>query len=310
MFDLDPAHVLLQRLIERPAVGMPEHHARRLFLQVEEIHALGQLAVIPLLCLFKPLQIRLELLLVTPGGAVNAGQHWLAGITTPVGARQLGQLVRLEMPGVGHVWPPAHIGIFLVVIKTDGLAGRNPADKLLLVRLVALLKRLHRLLGRDVLAYHVVFRFNQGLHAGFDSRQIIRGHRLAEVDIVVKAVIDDRTDSHFGLGVELLDGMPNQVRTGVTNNLETFGIACGDNRDFRITLNEIGGIHQFTVDLAGHTGFGQTGADGFGQLHHADGFVEGSLAAIRQGHDGHVRILCTVVIHTRDHVLRVKTCCE
>src|SRR5690554_3059662 len=289
MLDLDPAHTLLQCLIERPAVGMPEHHARRLFLQVEEIHALGQLAVIPLLRLFKSLQIRLELLLITPGGAVNAGQHWLAGITTPVGARQLGQLVRLEMPGVGHVWPPAHIGVFLVVIKTDGLAGRNPAHNLLLVRLVALLKRLHRLLWRDVLAHHVVFRVDQGLHAGFDSGQIIRGHRLAEVDIVVKAVINHRTDRHFGFGVELLDSMPNQVRTGVANDLETFGIACSNDRDFRITFNEIGGIHEFTVDLAGHAGLGQAGADGFGQLHHADGFVEGSLAAIRQGHDGHVK---------------------
>src|SRR5690554_2502507 len=117
VLDLHPAHVLLQGLVHGPAVGVPEHHARRLLLEVEEVHLPGQLAVIALLRLLETLEVGLELLLVGPGGAVDAGQHRLGGVTTPVGAGQLGQLERLQVPGVGHVGPPAHVGVLFVVIE-------------------------------------------------------------------------------------------------------------------------------------------------------------------------------------------------
>ncbi len=82
---------------------MPEHHAGRLFLGVKQVQLLANLAMIALLRLFYARQVLLELLLVRPGRAVNALQHFIAGITAPVGAGHFGQLEGLELASAGHM---------------------------------------------------------------------------------------------------------------------------------------------------------------------------------------------------------------
>ena len=52
-FVLIAAHVLLENLIHGPTCGVPEHHARGFFLQMEQVHPLGQLTVIALFGLFQ-----------------------------------------------------------------------------------------------------------------------------------------------------------------------------------------------------------------------------------------------------------------
>jgi hypothetical protein len=49
------------------------------------------------------------------------------------------------------------------------------------------------------------------------------------------------------------------VRTGVTNDLQTFFILRGDDGELRIMLNQIGSINQLTVNTASNSGFRQTG---------------------------------------------------
>jgi hypothetical protein len=51
---------------------VPEHHARRLFLLVEQVQRLADLAVVALLRLLQLEQVGLEVLVVEPGGAVDA----------------------------------------------------------------------------------------------------------------------------------------------------------------------------------------------------------------------------------------------
>ena len=48
------AHVGDERLEQRPALGVPEHRARRLFLEMEEVHLAAELAVVALLGFLEP----------------------------------------------------------------------------------------------------------------------------------------------------------------------------------------------------------------------------------------------------------------
>ena len=72
---LAAADVVLQRLEQRPAVRMPEHRARRLLLEMEQVHLAAELAVVALLGFLDLLEVGVELLLLGEGGAVDARQH-------------------------------------------------------------------------------------------------------------------------------------------------------------------------------------------------------------------------------------------
>ena len=54
------AHVADQRLEERPALRVPEHRARRLFLEVEQVELLADPAVVALLRFLEPREVGLE----------------------------------------------------------------------------------------------------------------------------------------------------------------------------------------------------------------------------------------------------------
>ena len=69
---LNTTHVLLKHLIDSPAIGVPEHHARRFFLGMEQIEALTDLAMVALLGLFDTLDISRQLLLISPSRAIHA----------------------------------------------------------------------------------------------------------------------------------------------------------------------------------------------------------------------------------------------
>ena len=102
-------HVLLQLLVDRPAVGVPEHHARCLFLHMEQVEAFGQFAMVTLFRLFQSHQVGFEGFFVFPGGAVDAGQHLVFGITTPVGAGHTHQFERFEFAGGRYMGATAQI---------------------------------------------------------------------------------------------------------------------------------------------------------------------------------------------------------
>src|SRR3546814_9896278 len=66
------------------ALGVPENGTLRFLLQVEQVHLRADLAMIALRRFLKPRQMRLKLFLVEPARAVNAGQHRILLIATPI----------------------------------------------------------------------------------------------------------------------------------------------------------------------------------------------------------------------------------
>src|SRR3546814_20507738 len=71
---------------------MPEHHARRFFLLMEQIELLGELAMIALLGFFDLLQIRLEFVIGCKRHAVDALQLRIVGVAAQVHAADANQL--------------------------------------------------------------------------------------------------------------------------------------------------------------------------------------------------------------------------
>ncbi len=85
-----PADVALEGAVQRPAVRVPEHRPRRLLLEVVEAHLPAEPAVVAPLRLRQHRQVGVELILASPGGAVDPLQHGVAGVATPVSAGELG----------------------------------------------------------------------------------------------------------------------------------------------------------------------------------------------------------------------------
>ncbi len=83
------AHVVDERLEQRPALRMPEQRARRFFLEMEQVHLAAELAVVALLGFLELREVGLELILGREGGAVDALELRVVAVATPIGARKL-----------------------------------------------------------------------------------------------------------------------------------------------------------------------------------------------------------------------------
>ena len=174
----------------------------------------------------------------------------------------------------GHVRAAAQVLPIALPVQTDRLARRNGADDLCLVVLADLLEMRHRLIARQHAAMHRQILGGDLRHALFDGRQILGGEGPLVGEIVVKAVLDHRADGDLRLGEELLHRIRQQVRGGMTDDLESVGILVRDDAQFGVVIDDGGGINQHAVDLAGERRLGKPGADARGHLGHADRAIE------------------------------------
>ena len=275
------AHVLLDHLPQRPALGVPEHQARGLFLQVEQLLLLADAAVIAHFGFFDALDVGLKLLLVGPGGAVDALQLLVLGIAAPVGAGNAGQLEGLQEARVGHVRAAAHVHVFLVVVHAHRLdLRRHVLDQAQLVVFATRLEDLDDLRTRGDLLDDVVVLRDQLAHALFDGGHVVRGERTLGVDVVVEAFGDDRADHHLDVRVQLLDRMADQMGGGVADDLHALLVLGGDDAQAGIVVDNVTGIDQHAIHGTGDGGLGQAGTDGLGDVHDTDGVFEFTAAAV------------------------------
>ena len=277
---IDLAHVLLDHLPDRPALRVPEDQARAFFLQMEEILLLGDLAMVALLGFFDALDIRGELLLVGPGGAVDALQLLVLGIAAPIGAGNAGQLERLQEARVRHVRAAAHVDVFLVVVQAHGFFVGHVLDQAQLVVLAARLEHRDHLVARRDLLDHVVVLVDQLDHALFDRDQIVGREGALVPDVVVEPFLDHRADHHLRGRVQLLDRVADEMRARMADDLQSFGILGGDDAQAGVMVDAVAGVDEAAVDLTGDGGLGQAGADRGGDVHDGHGMVEFAAAAV------------------------------
>mmetsp|Transcript_37514 Transcript_37514/g.87440 ORF Transcript_37514/g.87440 Transcript_37514/m.87440 type:complete len:538 (+) Transcript_37514:6674-8287(+) len=263
---VDAAHVLLHLLPDRPALGVPEHDARRVLVDVEQVQLLAELAVVALLGFFEQRQVFLQVVLARPGRAVDALQHLVAVVTAPVGAGHLHQLEVLELARAGHVRAAAEVLEGALGVERHVLAGRDAADDLGLVVLTQGLEMRHGVVARQHAANDLLVLLGQFGHLGLDRGQVLWRERALVGEVVVEAVVDDRADRDLGFGIELLDGVGQQVGRRVADHVQAVGILVGDDGKLSVVVDHVAQVDQLAVDLATERGLGQAGADAGGDI--------------------------------------------
>ena len=254
---------------------------------MEQVEILANAPVIAPLRLLEPVQILVELLLVGPGGAVNALQHLVARIATPVSPRDLGELEGLELAGGRHMRSAAQVDPVALPVEADFLLLRNAGDDLGLVDLTQSPEELHRLIARHDAAGDFLVRLGQLGHLRFDGREILRREGALVGKVVVKAVLDDRADGDLRLREQLLHRLRQQVRRGVADDLEPFRVPVGHDGETRVLGNDVGGVDQLAVHARGERRLAQPGANAARDLVHGHRVIEAALTAIGQCDNGH-----------------------
>ena len=96
---VDAAHELFNNLPDRPALGVPEDHARGFVLQMKEIELFTESAVIALFGFREHFKVGVLFFFRRPGRTVDALQHFVFAVAPPVGTRDLHELKDLEFAG-------------------------------------------------------------------------------------------------------------------------------------------------------------------------------------------------------------------
>jgi len=129
-------------------------------------------------------------------------------------------------------------------------------------------------------------------HLGLDLGQIVGRERRFAREVVIEAVLDDRTDRHLGVREESLRRLREQMRGRMAQNFQRIRMFLGNDLERGVGGDRETQVDEFAVDLAGQRSLGQAGADRCGDL--ADRGVRGVFAfrAIRQRDGDHVRVPC------------------
>ena len=217
--------------------------------------------MVALLCLLEAVKVRLEVLLVRPRGAVNALELRSSFVAAPVRA---GDLLELEVAEASCRWnvrTGAHIkervGVAVVAdnvaaqltgIVGTSVAARDLVDDFELVRFI--FEKTSGLLDRNLVAVEGLIGFHQLAHTILDRLQIIVGKGLSvrQVEVVVEAVFDRRTDRKGGAGVQIEDRLSHQVRRRMAQRFKTEVIAVGNQRYLRTVAKRNIEVHSLTID--------------------------------------------------------------
>ena len=230
------AAVVLHDLAHHRALGMPHGQpAAQLSGEAQQVELGHEPPVVSLGGLLQPLQVRRQLGLGAPRGAVDALQHLAVLVAAPVGARHPHQLEMAQPPGVGNVGATAQVDEFVgIAVGGDHPAGRARG------RVVGLTVEdldLVGVRGKQLVGGGPVYLgpdewltgSHDGAHLGLDRCQIVVGERArppgvvgAEVEVVIEAVGDRRPDREGGAGIQPQHRLGQHVGGRVAQHLEPF----------------------------------------------------------------------------------------
>ncbi len=212
---------------------MEERRGRRLGMEREEVELAAELAMVALLRLLDPPQVLIELFLRVPGGAVDALEHRPRLVAAPVGAGGVQQLECAELLRGAEVAAAAEVLEGAVAVEADGraLGLVEVVDDLDLERLALGRELFNGLRPGKVLG---VFEGERGslllAHLRLDLLEVGRRQRPRQVEVVVKAILDGRTDAELRVGEELEHGRGHHVCRAVSHRREVILRAGGERR--------------------------------------------------------------------------------
>ena len=260
---------------------MPENQPRPdVFLNRVEIELLADKAVIALPRFLEPRDVLIEVLLGEPGRAVDALQHLPPLIAAPIRARRMQQLEVLDLPRTGDMRAAAQIDERAVGVDRDRFVGSQVADALKLERIVH--ESLPGLFPAHFLTHERVIGLRHLGHLLFDRVDVFGRERTADVEVVVKAVLDGRAEADLRFREELTNRRRQDVRRGVAQHVERLRILVGQDRDLCPVGQRALQVAYVAVDANGERGFREARTDRFREVGARRARRQGFLAPIRQ----------------------------
>ena len=267
------AHIRFQLAPDAIALGMPENAAMRFFLQVEQVHLAPQLAVVALGGLFQPVEMRVELLLVEPAGAIDARKLRILLVAAPVCARHPHQLegLRVELAGAGQMGAAAHVEPVLAApIHRQVLALGQFGGPFGLEAFALRLPARDQILAAPHLSAQRLVGLYDPPHLLFDCGQVIHAERLATLGrhhVIIEPVVGRRAEGDLRARPQRLHRLCQHMGIVVARQFERIGLVPrSDQRQLRITLERAGQVAQLTIHTRGQRCLGKAGADRRGDI--------------------------------------------
>ncbi len=200
---LELAHRAAQRLVQAPALRMPERRPRRHVVEAEQVELHPEPAMVALPRLLAPPQVLVELVLRLPDRAVDPLEGVARLVAAPVGAGHREQLERPDLPGRVDVRPAAQVVERAVLVEgrdRRGLTRRlglraQVVEDLDLEGLAVRLDARAGLVERQLPPDERVVGRHARPHAVLDGREVVRRDGAREGEVVVEAVRDRRPDA-------------------------------------------------------------------------------------------------------------------
>ena len=222
---------VLELLTDDRQVGQPQDQtAPQLLVDAVELEVAAEDAVIAPLDLLQALQVRVELRLGRPDGAVDPLQLGVVLVATPVGAGDRHELERSDLPGALDVGPPAEVREDVVGVHADLAVLDGLIELLDLVDLVVLMlcaEEVERLRDVHLAALEGDVLLDHRAHPLLDLLEIVGLERPRQVEVVVEAVGHGRAEAELGLREQLEHRTRHHVRGRVPQRVQRVGSVIG-----------------------------------------------------------------------------------
>jgi hypothetical protein len=231
----------------------------------EQPEVLAKLAMIALLRLFDPIEVRLQLGLARERGPGNALHRLIVGVPLPIRVRGRQQLEGLEPARGGHVRADTKIDERVAaaggVARHLRLPGRLLLDQLDLEGLAVLGEELQRLVARPHLPRIRQVACRQLLHLLLDRFEVFRHERPVDHEVVEETFVGRRADPALRPWEQIDHRRRQQVRRAVAVEPECFRTVRGDDADPRTLVQRKGQVDETIIDHCRERSLGKTRRD-------------------------------------------------
>src|SRR5574344_10397 len=251
------ADVILERVHHLGSLGVPEHHAGGMILDVIKVHFLADPAMVALLGFFQELQIGFEAFLVGEAGAVHAGQLVARLVAVPVSAGEGKDLERFELAGGRHVGTRAEV--FPVLsrntrhIEAERAVVSFAGERALrIIRLVLVARgALQALFGADIAAGEGTVFLDDFLHALLDLLEVALLKGNGGHQIVVETFFNGGTVGELRARKQVADGFGEHMAAGMAEKHQCIRVVVArrDNAEVAAFREGTGEVQDLVAQL-------------------------------------------------------------
>ena len=278
--DLTP--VSLQLVTQNAALGQIEREAGAFIHKCKQAQLGTQLAVVTLFGLLHAEQVSVQLLFIGEGDGVNALQHLIFGITTPVSTGEIQNSGGFYQTGTGKMRATAQVTEIALSVSADNSILGQVVNQNLLVGFTLGLKQLQCLLTGQLLTGEGQILGGNFQHFLLNSLHILGHKNVRAINIVIEALFDGRADAELGVGIKALNGLRHDVGRAVPKNVFALFIIKGEDLQLYISVQRLGQVNDIAVNFGGQSALGELVADGLGDFIAGHGRIEVFDAAVRE----------------------------